>query len=129
MGLRRCTRSSLLAAALALILPFAAGAQSLLDRVQGLYYPANQPDRWNCSTLSMDGGAVGIQGQSLVGVENSCRLENPFAIPGLDAMAFDLACTGEGLPHDGGRVLLVPLDDGGLGLVRDGSVVVWARCP
>lgn len=106
----------------------AAGAQSLLDRVQGLYYPANQPEGWNCSTLGMDGGAVGIQGQSLVGVENTCTLENPFPVPGLDAMAFDLACTGEGTTYDGGRVMLVPLERG-LGLVRDGSVVVWARCP
>jgi hypothetical protein len=129
MARRRCTRFRLLAASLALTSALPAGAQNLLDRVQGLYYPANQPDRWTCATLGMDGGAVGIQGQSLVGVENSCRLENPFAIPGLDAMAFDLACTGEGLTHDGGRVLLVPLDDGGLGLVRDASVVVWARCP
>ncbi|MFW5881121.1 MAG: hypothetical protein ACOCTP_01205 [Roseicyclus sp.] len=128
MGLRRFIRSSLVALALGAGLPAAAGAESLLDRVQGLYRPANLEGPWDCRTLGADGGAVGIQGQRLIGVENTCTLENAFAIPGLDAMAFDLACSAEGMTHDGGRVLLVPLD-GGLGLVREGSVVVWTRCP
>jgi hypothetical protein len=129
MGPRRCIRSSLIALGLGALLPFGAGAQSLLDRVQGLYTPpAALYEPWDCQTLGADGGAVAIQGQTLIGVEHSCTLQNPYAVPGLDAMAFDQACTGEGMTYDGGRVLLVPLD-GGLGLVRDGSVVVWDRCP
>ncbi|MDG4648825.1 hypothetical protein P6F26_10255 [Roseibacterium sp. SDUM158017] len=102
-------------------------AQGLLDRVQGLYHPQDQ-GAWTCGTLGMDGGAVGVIGQTLHGVENSCALENPFPVPGMDAMAFDLACTGEGTTYDGGRAILVPLPDG-LGIVRDGSVVIWTRCP
>jgi hypothetical protein len=80
----------------------------------------------------MDGGAVGIRGRTFHGVESACTMENPFAIPGMDAMAFDLSCSGEGMTYDGGRVILVPLDapvEGGLGLVRDGVVTTWLRCP
>ncbi|MGP1355459.1 hypothetical protein [Roseicyclus sp.] len=127
MARPRSIRSEALVAALLCVLASPVAAQSLLDRVQGLYYPPGQ-GTWDCATLGMDGGAVGIVGQTLQGVENACDLTNPFPIPGMDAMAFDLSCTGEGMTFDGGRVILVPLVDG-LGLVRDGSVVTWARCP
>jgi hypothetical protein len=95
--------------------------------VQGLYYPPNQGS-WDCATLGMDGGAVGIQGDTLHGVESACTLTNAFPIPGMDAMMFDLACSGEGATYDGGKVILVPTE-GGLGLVRDGFVNTWLRCP
>jgi hypothetical protein len=55
-------------------------AQSLLDRVQGLYYPPNQGS-WDCATLGMDGGAVGVQGDTLHGVENACRSPTPSRSP------------------------------------------------
>jgi hypothetical protein len=55
-------------------------------------------------------------------------LTNAFPIPGMDAMMFDLACSGEGMTYDGGKVILVPTQDG-LGLVRDGFVTTWLRCP
>jgi hypothetical protein len=46
----------------------------------------------------------------------------------MDAMMFDLACSGEGMTYDGGKVILVPTQDG-LGLVREGHVTTWLRCP
>lgn len=127
MAPRRFIRSELAAAALVLCLTTPVAAQSLLDRVQGLYYPPNQGN-WDCATLGMDGGAVGIRGDTLHGVENACQLTNAFPIPGMDAMMFDLACSGEGATYDGGKVILVPME-GGLGLVRDGFVNTWLRCP
>jgi hypothetical protein len=99
----------------------------MLDRVQGLYYPPDQGN-WDCVTLGMDGGAVGVQGDTLHGVENACTLTNAFPIPGMDAMTFDLRCSGEGTTYDGGKVILVPTSDG-LGLARDGFVTTWQRCP
>ena len=59
---------------------------------------------------------------------NACTLTNAFPIPGMDAMMFELECSGEGMTYDGGRVILVPTETG-LGLVRDGSVNTWLRCP
>lgn len=112
----------------ALCLTGPATAQSLLDRVQGLYYPAGQ-GTWDCITVGMDGGAVAVQGTRLQGVENTCEMGNAFAVPGLDAMTFDLSCVGEGTSYDGGRVLLMPLQDGGLAILRNGFVSTWMRCP
>jgi hypothetical protein len=43
-------------------------------------------------------------------------------------MMFDLECSGEGMTYDGGRVILVPTQTG-LGIVRDGFLVNWLRCP
>jgi hypothetical protein len=127
MAPRRFIRSELATAALVLCLTTPVAAQSLLDRVQGLYYPPNQGS-WDCATLGMDGGAVGIRGDTLHGVESACQLTNAFPIPGMDAMMFDLACSGEGATYDGGKVILVPTE-GGLGLVRDGFVNTWLRFP
>jgi hypothetical protein len=124
---RRFTRSEVCLAALAaLCLALPATAQGLLERAQGLYHPQGH-DGWDCATLGMDGGAVGIRGQTLVGVETSCALENPFPVPGMDAIAFDLACTGEGMTYDGGRVILVPIANG-LAIVGEGRVDTWLRC-
>jgi hypothetical protein len=64
MAPRRFIRSELATAALVLCLTTPVAAQSLLDRVQGLYYPPNQGS-WDCATLGMDGGAVGIRGDTL----------------------------------------------------------------
>lgn len=128
MGPLRFTLSERLAAAavIAALSALPASAQSLLDRVQGLYYPQGQQG-WNCATLGMDGGAVGVRGQTLHGVENACALENAFPIPGMDAVAFDLACQGEGMSYDGGRVILAPVQNG-LAILREGYVNVWQRC-
>lgn len=128
MGRRRFTRCRLgLGALLALGLSGPLAAQSLVERVQGLYFPDGQ-GTWDCRTVGMDGGAVAIQGQELRGVESTCEMLNPFAVPGLDAMAFDLSCVGEGMQYDGGRVLIVPVD-AGVAIVRDGAVSTWIRCP
>ena len=128
MALLRFTRCSLSLAVLALLMAGSpSGAQSLLDRVQGLYYPPNAGS-WDCATLGMEGGAVGVQGTTLHGVENACDLTDAFPIPGMDAMMFDLTCAAEGTTYDGGKVILVPASDG-LGLVWDGFVTFWQRCP
>jgi hypothetical protein len=127
MGPRRFTRSEFrLAILAAMCFAGPAAAQDLLDRVQGLYYPEGHAG-WDCTTLGMDGGAVGVRGQTLEGVENSCALENPFPIPGMDAIAFDLACTGEGMTYDGGRVILLPIPNG-LAIVGQDGVRTWLRC-
>jgi hypothetical protein len=81
MAPRRFIRSELATAALVLCLTTPVAAQSLLDRVQGLYYPPNQGS-WDCATLGMDGGAVGIQGDTLHGVENACHAHQRFPDPG-----------------------------------------------
>lgn len=126
MGLPRFILSSVLAAIAAF---GAAGvsAQGVLDRIQGLYYPPGQ-GTWDCATLGMDGGAVGIVGTTLHGVENSCELVNPRPIEGRDGMAYDTSCSGEGMTYDGGLVVLMPTPNG-LDIIRNGVQFSWRRCP
>ena len=124
----RSIRFDLAAAALAVVLaPASASGQSLIDRVQGLYFPPGQ-GTWDCTTLGMDGGAVGIHGNTLHGVENACTLTSAFPLPGMDAMIFDLMCQGEGTTYDGGKIILIPTSSG-LGHAWDGFVTTWERCP
>lgn len=115
--------------ALALI-PFAgpAAAQSLLDRVQGLYFPTMIGAAWNCRDLGADGGAVGIIGAHLRGVESVCRLKDPVPIPGMDAVRFTTTCAGEGTTWDAGPVIVLPTQDG-VSLVYQDYAVSWTRCP
>lgn len=105
-------------------------AQSLLDRVQGLYAPALAGIPWSCraDAVGMDGGALAIRGAQVFGVENTCNLRNPFVIPGMDAIKFDRICTGEGTTYDAGPMIVMPSRDGVL-LISDGFVSEWTRCP
>ncbi len=106
----------------------AATAQSLLDRVQGLYYPDLPGTTWNCTALGSDGGAVGIRGNQILGVESACTLNDPFPIPGMDAIRFTQSCAGEGMTWDGGPVIITPTDRG-VFLLSEGFGVEWLRCP
>lgn len=115
-----------LAAALSTL---SATAQTMLDRLDGLYYPQGY-GAWDCQTLGMDGGAVGVRDGMLHGVESSCRLDNGKAVPGFDAMVFGTTCTGEGMEWDGGNVILIPAQNGAaMTLVREGGfATTWQRC-
>lgn len=106
-----------------------AAAQSVLDRVQGLYFPEGR-GTWDCRSLGMDGGAVGVQGRMLHGVESTCELHSDKPVPGLDATVFQTTCRGEGMEWDGGPVLMMPAYDGlGLTLLREnGFATTWRRC-
>lgn len=103
-------------------------AQSLLDRLQGLYYPAFAEIPWSCRQVGMDGGALAIQGMQVFGVENICDLRNPFVIPGMDAIKFDRTCTGEGTTYDAGPMIVMP-SPGGVLLISEGFATEWTRCP
>ncbi|NKX46038.1 hypothetical protein [Roseicyclus persicicus] len=105
-----------------------AAGQSLLDRVQGLYYPDLPGTRWDCRTLGGDGGALGVVGAQVIGVETTCTLSEPFPIPGMDAVRFRATCAGEGTTWDGGYRIVMPTDRGLLQVV-EGNAYEWLRCP
>jgi len=118
--------------ALTLIMCFSvaapAMAQSLLDRVQGLYYPDLPGTTWDCTNLGGDGGALAIRGNQMIGVENICQLKDPVPIPGMDAVRYSRSCAGEGELYEADPVILTPTDRG-VGLMFDGFVTEWLRCP
>jgi hypothetical protein len=119
---------ALLALTLAFALPLTAGAQTLLDRIQGLYYPQGMAGAWNCRDLGSDGGAVGFVGDQIRGVESACQLKEPFPIPGMDAVRFTTTCSGEGETWEAGPVIIVPHFDG-VTLVYQDFANTWLRCP
>ena len=51
---------------------------------------------WDCKSVGMDGGAMEIRGGKLHGVESLCLITNPTKIRGMDAVLYDLQCSGEG---------------------------------
>ena len=111
-----------------LCLANAANAQSLLDRIQGLYYPDMPGTRWDCQSVAADGGALAVRGDQLIGVETFCTLHNPFPIPGMDAIRFERSCNAEGSSYDPGPIILSPGEDGLL-LLSEELVSRWLRCP
>ena len=105
-----------------------AAAQTLLERVQGIYVPQGMEAFWDCQSLGQDGGALAIRGTEMIGVENTCQLKSPDPIPGMDAVRYSRSCAGEGMTYEGDPVILTPTD-GGVGILYSGFVTEWRRCP
>ena len=82
---------------------------------------------WNCRDVGMDGGAVAIQGDRMIGVENACRLTNPVAVRGMNATLYDAECSGEGESYSE-RIMLMLSGEGNVVVIRDGWASEWARC-
>ena len=93
----------------------------------GLYFPKGADD-WSCKSadLAQDGGAVGVKFDSLMGVENICRLSRPVNVVNMDATLYDATCTAEGTEYSE-RVMLMKTEDG-IAVIRDGSVAEWTTC-
>lgn len=93
----------------------------------GLYRP-DQPwaEGWDCQTVGMDGGALAVRDGKYYGVENTCELTNPTAIRGMDGILYDAVCSGEGMTETF-RMMLMQVD-GGLAVIRNGSVSTLKRC-
>ncbi|MCC5955744.1 MAG: hypothetical protein JJU07_06550 [Natronohydrobacter sp.] len=74
-----------------------------------------------------DIATIRIENGQYFGVVATCRLANPTTIRGMDAMLFDLQCTGEGAEW-GDRILLMKKDDGSLLRVVNGMSFVHPPC-
>lgn len=83
-------------------------------------------ESWDCSTLGAEGGAVAVEGDKLIGVENTCTLTDPVEVRGMKATLYDAACAGEGETARE-RVMLMA-HDYGIYVIRDGFVSDWLRC-
>lgn len=81
---------------------------------------------WDCSTIGSEGGAVAVQGDKLLGVENTCTLTDPVEVRGMSATLYDAECTGEGETASE-RVMLMA-HDYGIYVIRDGFVSDWLLC-
>ncbi|TYB81611.1 hypothetical protein [Maritimibacter fusiformis] len=81
---------------------------------------------WDCTSLGMDGGAVAVQGDKLIGVENTCTLTDPVEVRDMNATLYDAECSGEG--ETARERLMLMAHDYGIYVIRDGFVSDWLRC-
>lgn len=104
-----------------------AAAPALAGPYDGRYRPdAEWAANWDCRTVGMDGGAIGVSGNEFRGVESLCRLSNPVAVRGMSATLYDADCAGEGETWNT-RMMLMSTHDG-LIVVEDGSASRLKRC-
>ena len=98
------------------------------DGFDGLYRPAGPGfSNWTCNTIGLDGGAFSIQGQQLVMVERWCELNAATPVREMDAILYDATCFSEG-DRSTERLMLMRRAEGGVYLVRNGTVVAWDVC-
>ena len=95
--------------------------------IEGLYRPDGPSGAsWSCNPddLGMDGGALGIMGGKLYGLENTCEIVSPTESKG--GIQFEAICSAEGETYRTGY--FVEPTDSGLLLTRDGETVALRRC-
>ena len=115
------------------ILVLAMPTHSLADgpawkRFEGVYRPAiTDGEQWSCDAadLGQDGGAVGVIGGALHGVENRCALTNPRLLSET-SVEFTSVCEAEG-DRITEKVILTK-SSGGITLNRNGRTVEWLSC-
>ncbi|WP_249138923.1 hypothetical protein [Actibacterium sp. MT2.3-13A] len=87
-----------------------------------------QGPAWDCGLVGVDGGALMVRDGIFHGVEMQCRMENPVSVRGMDAVLYDMACSGEGSAWTA-RALFMTAADGGLIMVWNGYAFQYDRCP
>lgn len=108
---------------LASILP----ATALAGPFDGLYRPNyDWAESWDCRSAGMDGGALAIEGESFIGIDNPCTLSDPIEVRGMSAVLYDMSCAGEGEPYT--QRAMIMSHDFGIYVVTDGLVLDWLRC-
>jgi hypothetical protein len=93
----------------------------------GLYRPNYDfAASWDCTTVGMEGGALAIEDDRLIGVETGCELADPVEVRGMNAVLYDATCGGEGEVYEE-RVMLMA-HAFGVYVIRDAMVADWLSC-
>lgn len=79
-------------------------------------------------TTGVSDSRMSIRGSEIAFWESSCALTNPVDVRDMNgAVLFDLQCSGEGMTWTD-RVMLMPIAEGGVMVVRAGSAIAYQRC-
>lgn len=100
------------------------GAPVAAGSFDGVFKPSPTAD---CTRIGEDGGALKIEKNVFHGVESQCRMTNPVNVRDMDAVLFDMKCTGEGTDW-AQRALFMRAADDGLIMVWNGFAFKYARC-
>jgi len=95
----------------------------------GIYRP-DYPEftNWSCRAdqVGMDGGAVAILNNQILGVENTCDMDNPRPLTDQKGMAYTLTCAGEGETYrETAEITRTPT---GIRINRSGGASDWIKC-
>lgn len=112
------------AAALAALVAGPAAAQEVTS-FDGTFRQSRDAD---CAAVGEDGGALRIAGGIFYGVESQCRMTDPVDVRDMDAVLYDMACSGEGSEWRE-RAMFMRAADGGLIMVWNGFAFHYDRCP
>ena len=82
---------------------------------------------WDCKSIGMDGGAIEISGNTFAGVESTCSMTNPTRVRGMNAVLYDLNCSGEG--ETWSMRLMIMKQARGIAIISNDSIGEWQRCP
>lgn len=102
----------------------AAGPVAAQTSFDGVYRQGLGAD---CAAVGQDGGALQIEDGVFTGVESQCRMTDPVEVRGMEAVLYDMACSGEGSAWSA-RAMFMRAADGGLILVWDGFAFKYDRC-
>jgi len=104
-----------------------APALCLATPYDGLYRPNyDVAAAWDCERIGVDGGALAIEDDKLMGVETTCTLSDPVEVRDMDGVLYDASCSSEGEAY-GQRIMLLA-HEFGVYVIRDGVVLDWLRC-
>lgn len=113
------------------MLPAMFGAVALFPLVlaaspfDGVY---RQTANAECALVGVDGGSIKIEDDIFYGVEVQCRLTNPVEIEDMNAMLYDMACTGEGSTWEERAILMQDAQKPGILMIWDGYAFRYDRC-
>jgi len=94
------------------------------DTFDGVY---RQGPASACILLGVDGGALKIEDGVFYGVEMQCQMQNPVDVRDMDAVLYDMECSGEGTTWQA-RALFMRAADEGLIMVWNGYAFKYDRC-
>lgn len=107
------------------LLFFVWSGAALSGPYDGLYRPNyDWGESWDCSSVGSDGGAMAIGDDRITGIGTSCALSNPIDVRGMDAVLYDMDCTGT----NGAQRSMILRHEFGVYVVTDGLVLDWLRC-
>ncbi len=81
-----------------------------------------------CALVGVDGGSLKISDSIFYGVEVECFMTDPTEVSEMDAMLYQMQCSGEGETWTERAMLMPDAEDGGLYMIWKGYAFRYDRC-
>lgn len=82
----------------------------------------------DCGLIGVDGGSLKIEGEIFYGVEMQCFMTNPVEIDGMQAMLYQMECSGRGQVWTERMMLMEDAVDDAIYMIWDGYAFRYPRC-